>query len=159
MKFIPSVIRRLMLNKTDVEILWTLKSFSKNLTRSEIVSNNDRLTFNDKFRLRLLYLKDNDFVEMQSIQDYGIHYGIKKKSIELIWSDTVRSNILNLIKIAQYTLDEILYFLDDSSEDVRKEIDLLQCCEYPMIKLVIINNEKKFQLTPAGENFISNYSH
>ena len=69
----------MVLNKIDVEILWTLKQLSKNSTKSDIVKNNDNLVFNDKFRLRLLFLKDEDFVEMESIQDYGVHYGIKKR--------------------------------------------------------------------------------
>ena len=148
-----------MLNKTDVEILWTLKQLSKNLTKSDIVRNNDNLTFNDKFRLRLLFLKDNDFVDMESIQDYGVHYRIKKKSLDLIWSDVTRDNILNLIQIDEYTIDEILRIVDDSDENIRTEISSLEHDNSPMIEFMIINEEKRFRLTSVGKQFLSNILH
>lgn len=145
-----------MLNKTDIEILWTLKTLSKNLTKSDIVRNNDKLTFNDKFRLRLLFLKDNDFVEMESIQDYGVHYRIKKKSLDLMWSDVTRDNILNLAQITECTLDEILHFVDDSDENIRSELSLLERGDLPMIKSVMRNEEKRFSLTHAGKQYLVN---
>ncbi len=149
----------MMLNKTDVEILWTLKHFSKNLTKSDIVRNNDKLTFNDKFRLRLLFLKDNDFVEMDSIQDYGVHYRIKKKSLDLIWSNVIRENILNLIQITEYTLDEILRIIDDSDENIRTELSMLEHENFPKVEFIPINEEKKFRLTSVGKQYIGNILH
>jgi hypothetical protein len=151
--------RKIMLNKTDVEILWTLKLLSKNSTKSEIVKNNDKLTFNDKFRLRLLFLKDNDFVEMESVQDYGVHYRIKTKSLDLLWSDVTRRNLLNLIQVAEYTLDEIMHFVDDTAENIHAELSSLENCNSPMVEFIIINEEKKFRLTSIGEQYIGNNIH
>jgi hypothetical protein len=148
-----------MLNKTDVEILWTLKQLSKNLTKSDIVRNNDKLIFNDKFRLRLLFLKDNDFVDMESIQDYGVHYRIKKKSLDLIWSDVTRDNILNLIQIDEYTFDEILRIIDDSNENIRTVLNSLEHDHSPMIEFMIINEEKRFRLTSVGKQCLGNILH
>jgi hypothetical protein len=148
-----------MLNKTDIEILWTLKQLSKNSTKSEIVRNNDKLTFDDKFRLRLLYLKDNDFVEMESIQDYGVHYRIKKKSLNLIWSDVTKNNLLNLIQIFEYTLDEIMRIADDSAEDIRAELNSLECGDSPMIEFSMLNEEKMFRLTSIGKVYLGNILH
>ncbi len=147
----------MLLNKTDLEILWTLKSLSRNLTKSEIVSNNDRLTFNDKFRLRLLFLKDHDFVEMESIQDYGVHYRINKKSLDLLWSDNPRHNLLNLIQIADFTLEEIMHFIDDSVEDINLELNLLKNCDSPMIEYVMMGEEERFHLTSNGIKLIKNH--
>ena len=148
-----------MLNKTDVEILWTLKKLSKNSTKSDIVRNNDKLTFNDKFRLRLLFLKDNDFVDMESIQDYGVHYRIKKKSLDLIWSDVTRYNLLNLIQITGYAIDEIMRIIDDSDENICTELSSLEHDNPPMIEFIMINEEKKFRLTLVGKQCLSNILH
>lgn len=145
-----------MLNKTDVEILWTLKLLSKNSTKSDIVRNNDKLTFNDKFRLRLLFLKDNDYVDMESIPDYGVHYRIRKKSLDLIWSDMLRDNLLNLIQIAECTIDEIIHFVDDSAENIRTELDSLKNGNLPLIESIMINKENKFILTSIGMQHIRN---
>lgn len=143
-----------MLNKTDVEILWTLKQLSKNSTKSDIVKNNDRLIFNDKFRLRLLFLKDEDFVEMESVQDYGIHYGIKKKALDLIWSEIARDNILNLLDISEYSVDEITQFVDDSAENVRDELNSMRLSDLPLIEFVTSNGEGKFRLTSVGKQHL-----
>ncbi len=143
-----------MLNKTDVEILWTLKQLSKNSTKSDIVKNNDNLIFNDKFRLRLLFLKDEDFVEMESVQDYGVHYGIKKKALDLIWSDITRDNILNLLSISEYSFDEITQFVDDSTENICDELNSLKFSDSPLIKFITRNGEDKFRLTCDGEQYL-----
>ena len=148
-----------MLNKTDVEILWTLKILSKNSTKSDLVRSNDKLTFNDKFRLRLLFLKDNDFVEMESIQDYGVHYRITKKSLDLVWSDVIMVNLLNLIQIAEYTLDEIIRIVGDSPENIRAELNSLEHGYSPMIEFLMVNDEKKFRLTSVGEQYLANILH
>ena len=148
-----------MLNKIDVEILWTLKSLSKNSTKSDIVRNNDKLIFDDKFRLRLLFLKDNDFIEMESIQDYGVHYRITKKSLDLIWSDVTMGNLLNLIQITNYTLDEIIRIVDDSPENIRAELNSLEHGYSPMIEFSMTNEEKKFRLTSVGEQYLGNILH
>ncbi|QMU55092.1 MAG: hypothetical protein GKS07_09495 [Nitrosopumilus sp.] len=140
-----------MLNKTDVEILWTLKELSKNSTKSDIVKSNDSLTFNDNFRMRLLFLKDGDFVTMESVQDYGIHYGIKKKALDLIWSDVTRDNILNLLSISEYPINKITQFMDDSAENIRDELNSLKLSDSPLIESVMTNDEEQFKLTVIGK--------
>ena len=142
-----------MLNKTDVEILWTLKELSKNLTKSDIVKSNDSLTFNDNFRLRLLFLKDEDFVTMTSIQDYGVHYEIKKKALDLIWSDVTRDNILNLLNISEYPTDKITQFVDDSAENIRDELNSLMLSDSPLIESITTNGEEQFRLTVIGKQY------
>jgi hypothetical protein len=140
-----------VLNKTDVEILWTLKELSKNLTKSDIVKSNDSLIFNDDFRLRLLFLKDADFVEMESVQDYGVHYGIKKKALDLIWSDVTRDNILNLLNISEYPTDKITQFVDDSTENIHDELNSLMLSDSPLIESITANGEEQFRLTVIGK--------
>jgi hypothetical protein len=140
-----------VLNKTDVEILWTLKELSKNLTKSDIVKSNESLIFNDDFRLRLLFLKDADFVEMESVQDYGVHYGIKKKALDLIWSDVTRDNILNLLNISEYPTDKITQFVDDSTENIRDELNSLMLSDSPLIESITTNGEEQFRLTVIGK--------
>lgn len=142
-----------MLNKIDVEILWTLKKLSKNLTKSDIVKNNDSLIFNDKFRLRLLFLKDEGFVTMESIQDYGIHYGIKKKASDLIWSGVIRNDILNLLNISEFSVDKIIQFIDDSAENIRDELSSLKYSDSPIIESVTRNGEEQFKLTSVGQRY------
>ena len=144
----------MVLNKIDVEILWTLKQLSKNSTKSDIVKNNDNLVFNDKFRLRLLFLKDEDFVEMESIQDYGVHYGIKKKALDLIWSDVTRDNILNLLHISEYSTDEITQFVDDSAKNIRDELNSLKLSDSPLIESITRNGEEQFRLTVIGKQHL-----
>ena len=143
-----------MLNKTDVEILWTLKRLSKNSTKSDIVKNNDNLIFNDKFRLRLLFLKDEDFVEMESVQDYGVHYGIKKKALDLIWSDVTRDNILNLLYISEYSTEEITQFVDDSAKNIRDELNILKLSDSPLIESTTTNGAEQFRLTVIGKQHL-----
>jgi hypothetical protein len=143
-----------VLNKTDVEILWTLKELSKNSTKSDIVKSNDNLTFNDNFRLRLLFLKDEDFVTMESVQDYGVHYGVKKKALDLIWSDVTRDNILNLLNISEYSTDKITQFVDYSAENIRDELNSLKLSDSPLVESITTNGEELFRLTIIGkQNF------
>ncbi len=134
-----------------MEILWTLKELSKNSTKSDIVKSNDSLTFNDNFRMRLLFLKDGDFVTMESVQDYGIHYGIKKKALDLIWSDVTRDNILNLLSISEYPINKITQFMDDSAENIRDELNSLKLSDSPLIESVMTNDEEQFKLTVIGK--------
>ena len=147
-----------MLNKTDVEMLWTLKQLSKNSTKSDIVKNNDNLIFNDKFRLRLLFLKDEDFVEMESVQDYGVHYGIKKKALDLIWSDVTRDNILNLLNISEYSTDEITQFVDDSAKNIHDELNSLKLSNSPLIESITRNGDEQFRLTVIGKQHLKEWA-
>jgi predicted transcriptional regulator len=96
---------------------------------------------------------------MESIQDYGVHYRIKKKSLDLIWSDVIRDNILNLIQIDEYTFDEILRIVDDSNENIRTELSLLEQDKSPMIEYIMINEEKRFRLTSVGKQCLGNILH
>lgn len=150
-KFISFCFRKIVLNKTDVEILWTLKQLSKNSTKSDIVKNNDNLIFNDEFRLRLLFLKDEDFVKMESVQDYGVHYGIKQKAMDLMWSDVTRDNILNLLHISEYSVGKIMQFIDDSAENIRDELNSLKMSNSPLIESVTRHDEEQFMLTAIGK--------
>ncbi len=142
-----------MLNKIEVEILWTLKKLSKNSTKSDIVKNNDRLIFNDKFRLRLLFLKDEGFVTMESVQDYGIHYAINKKALDLIWSGVTRNDILNLLNISEFPIDKIIQFIDDSAENIHNELNSLKYPDSSIVESVTRNGEEQFKLTSVGQRY------
>ena len=88
---------------------------------------------------------------MESVQDYGVHYEIKKKALDLIWSDVTRDNILNLLNISEYPTDKITQFVDDSAENIRDELNSLMLSDSPLIESITTNGEEQFRLTVIGK--------
>ena len=71
-------------------------------------------------------------LQWNQFQITALHYRIKKKSLDLIWSDVTRDNLLNLIEIGDYTVDEITHFIDDSVENIRIELNSLFLDDPPL---------------------------
>ena len=123
-------LKQHMLDKIDVEILWTLKQSSSNALKIlDIVKNNKRLSINNELKEKLDFLKEDGMIESQSTTNNDIGYTIKKKGDDLIWSGEIWEQIFNLIKLVhpeKYTSNEIRRITNKSLMESVKGIEYLR---------------------------------
>lgn len=114
------------MDEMDVEILWTLKqSESHYLKEIDIRKNNPKLTDNDELEAKLRYLEEGKFIEaVPAVFGYG--HLLKKAGNDLFWNDKLKKRILNLLYVCDYTLSDLKRLLCDDSDNVSRDIQLLQ---------------------------------
>ena len=120
------------MEKTDVEILWTLQQFSDAMTVSEMEKKNKALKKIDSFSENLASLKDDGFVDSKNNESYKI----TKKGIDLIWKGETWQPIFRLVKLVdpeKYTSNDIRRITNKSLvecvtdiEFLRKELHLIE---------------------------------
>lgn len=118
------------MDKTDVEILWTLKQSPNNyVTLLDLVKNNDRLTINEELKQKLRFLSEDEMIDSSVIPGLGMGYLIKNKGNELIWKGQHWEQILNLIKLIcseTYKGKEISGIIGKSVLEIPKDLKYLK---------------------------------
>ncbi len=141
--------------KIDVEILWTLKQTSSSMPTLDIVKNNDRLAINDEFKKRLRFLVENNLIGANPVQGLGLCYFIKNKGEDLIESGNTRDNMLNLLQISDYTIDDLTRLINDSEQNIHSELKALRTHGVHLVDRIDRDDGKQyFRLSPAGENHL-----
>lgn len=145
------------MDKTDVEILWTLKQSSPHALRiHDAVKKNKRLSLDDELKDKLGSLKNDGIVESANMDDGDdASYTITEKGSDLIWSGETWNMIFNLIKLTdpeKYTSNDIRRITDKSLIETVKNI------EYLRKSLKIIDGQSKgfklyFVLSEKGKSF------
>lgn len=140
-------------NKTDIEILWTLKNTSSSVPQLDLLNNHPNTS---EFKKRLRYLVEDDLIGCSLIQNIGPCYWIKKKGENLIWSGTTREKILKLLQIFECTQDDFHHFInEDSIDNIQSELKSLKMSAPRIIDSIIKNDGKKYyRLTIIGENLL-----
>ncbi len=124
-----------VVDKIDVEILWTLKQSNSNpMGIEEIVKKNKTLSKNDKvLDEKIQSMCKDGVIETSNRKDL---YKLTKKGSDLIWKGETWKPIFNLIKLVdpeRYTSNEIRRITNKSLiecvtdiEFLRKEIKLIE---------------------------------
>jgi hypothetical protein len=118
------------MDKTDVELLWTLKqSSSPAIKIQDMVKKNKKLSINDKLKGKLQSLEDDGMIESGNVTDNDIGYTITKKGDDLIWKGETWEPIFNLIKLVnpeKYTSNEIRRITNKSLIECVRDIEYLR---------------------------------
>ena len=120
------------MDKTDVEILWTLHQSSDTMTVPEMEKKNKALKKLDSISENLTSLKEQGYVESYNNENHKI----TKKGIDLIWKGEAWQPIFRLVKLVdpdKYTSNDIRRITNKSLvecvtdiEFLRKELNLIE---------------------------------
>lgn len=143
-----------MREKTEIEILWTLKSSPSHvLNILDIVERNNQLKIDDDLKEKLRFLVEEKIIDTRVIPGRGIHYLITKKGNDLIWNGPTWQQIFNLIKLIhpeKYTGEDIVRIIKKSESEVYKGIEYLRN-KRSYIDAYDENNERYWILSEKGE--------
>ena len=120
------------MDKTDVELLWTLQQSSDAMTVTEMEKKNKALKKIDSYSENLASLKEQGFIASQKNETYEI----TKKGTDLIWKGDTWQPIFRLVKLVdpeKYTSNDIRRITNKSLiecvtdiEFIRKELKLIE---------------------------------
>lgn len=142
------------MDKTDIEILWTLKKNERFLNLLDMVKINDRLTSNQSLKSKLRLLSDDDYVEINP-NSFPTSYRIKRKGINLIWNGQTWKQIFNLIQLVhpeKYTGRTLARLVGKKVFSILKDLEYLKSDR----KYIDERNEglkKYFILSERGESY------
>ena len=144
------------MDKIDVEILWTLKqSESHYLKEIDIRKNNPKLKDTDELEVKLRYLEEGKFIEAVPAV-FGSGHLIKKPGNDLFWDGKLKRRILNLLFVDDYTLTDLNRLLFNDSDNVSREIKLLQEETPSLVKEHDDSSDDTicYTITSAGESLV-----
>ena len=144
------------MDKIDVEILWTLKqSESHYLKEIDIRKNNPKLKDSSDLEVKFRYLEEGKFIEAVPTV-FGSGHLIKKPGNDLFWDGKLKRRILNLLYVDDYTLTDLNRLLFEDSDNVSKEIKLLQEETPSLVKKQENSSDdaRYYTITSAGETLV-----
>jgi hypothetical protein len=146
-------------DKTDVEILWTLKKFSSQvLNHKDLMAKNSRISMDEKTKQKLRFLVDDEYVKSSVIQGRGFYFLLKSKGNDLIWKGDLGLQIIRLLYYAKKVSSaDLERYLDSDKEIIHNEIGDLRNSRKLIRRKDELDDEKYWVLTDdKGKDFARN---